>query len=76
MMQYFIEHEGLVHGKTKIQASWWSLLNESIPLKIRHFVCGQHSVRLWQDALSLFEWGPSSDQEYCNSLQNELLVSS
>ena len=27
MMQYFIEHEGLVHGKTKIQASWWPLLN-------------------------------------------------
>ena len=34
MMQYFVEHEGLVHGKTKIQASWWSLLNGSIPLKI------------------------------------------
>ena len=76
MMQYFIEHEGLVHGKTKIQASWWSLLNGSIPLKIQHSVCGQHLVRSWQDALSLFEWGPSSDREYCNSLQNELLVSS
>ena len=33
-------------------------------------------VRSWQDALSLFEWGPSSDGEYCNSLQNKLLVSS
>ena len=25
----FIEHDGLVHGKTKIQASWWSLLNHA-----------------------------------------------
>ena len=38
--------------------------------------CGQHLVRSWQHALSLFEWGPSSDRESCNSLQNELLVSS
>ena len=76
MMQYFIEHEGLVHGKTKIRASWWSLLNGSIPLKIRHSICVQHLVRSWQDALSLFEWGTLSDRETCNSLQNELLVSS
>ena len=32
MMQYFIdsEHEGLVHGKTMIQASWWPLFNGCI----------------------------------------------
>ena len=44
MMHYFIEHQGLVHGETKIQASWWSLLNGSIPLKIQDSVCGQQLV--------------------------------
>ena len=42
----------------------------------RNYVCGQYFVRSWQDALSLFEWGPLSDREYCNSLRNELFVSS
>ena len=62
-----------MHGKTKIQASWWSLLNGSITLKIRHFVCGQQLARSWQDTFSLFEWGPSSDRESCNSLQMNFL---
>ena len=61
MRQYFIEHDGFVHGKTKIQALWWPLRNGCILLKIRHSVCGQHLVRSWHNALSLFEWGPSSD---------------
>ena len=47
-----------------------------VKVKIQHSICGQHLVRSWQDALSLFEWGPSSDRESCKSLQNELLVSS
>ena len=54
----------------------WPLLNGRIPLKNRHSICGQQLVRSWQDALSFFEWAPSSDREFCNSLQNELLVSS
>ena len=32
--------------------------------------------RSWQYALSFFEWVRSTDWEFCNSLQNELLVSS
>ena len=53
LMQYFTEHEGWVHGKTKIQASWRWLVNGCIPLKIQHFVCAQQLVRFWQDAFVL-----------------------
>ena len=61
MMLYFIEHEGLMHEKTKIQASWWPLLNGCIPLKIQNSIDGQQLVMPWQDLLSFFEWAPSSD---------------
>ena len=62
-----------MHGKTKIQASWWPLLNGCIP-QIWHSVCGQQLVRSWQDSLSFFEWVPSSDWEFRISFQNELPV--
>ena len=42
MMQYFIEHDRLVIGKTKIQAPWWTLLHVCIPLKIQHFECAHN----------------------------------
>ena len=74
MMQYFIEREGLVSGKTKIQALWWTLLNGFIPLKIQDFECAQQLVRYCQDALYFFEWAPSSNQEIYNSLQKKLLI--
>ena len=45
LMQYFMEYEGLMHGITKIHASWWHLLNGSIPLKIRHSKCAHHLGR-------------------------------
>ena len=60
IMQYFIEKDGLMHGTTKINASWWHLVNGSIPLNIRHSVCAKHLVKSWQDALGLFEWAPLS----------------
>ena len=76
MMQYFIENAGFIHGKTKIKASWWHLLNGSINLKVRHSVCAHHLVRSWKETLSSFEWKPPVNREQCNSLQTELLVSS
>ena len=42
-MQYFFEHEGLVHRKTSVWALLWALLNGS--LKIQHSVCAELLVR-------------------------------
>ena len=79
MMPYFIEHEGLVHGKTqKIQALWSPLLNGCIYSSKDSAFCMRPTqlVRSWQDALSFLQCAPSSDREFHNSLQNEVLVSS
>ena len=73
MMLYFIEHERLVHGKTKIQASWRPLLDGYIPLKIQYSVCAQQLVRSWQDALSIFRRAPSRNWHICDSSQNKII---
>ena len=73
--QYFIENKGFTHGRTKIEASWWQLLNGCISLKISGSTCVQHLATSWQEALSLCVWKPSSSREHCNSLHKELLVS-
>ena len=74
--QYFIENKGLTHGRTKIEASWWQLLNGCISLRISGSTCVQHLATSWQEALLLCVWKPSSGREHCNSLHKELLVSS
>ena len=77
MMQYFIEHEGLVHGKTKIQASRWSLLNGSYySFKHTTFCMWTTIGKIMARCIISFWVGPSSDRESCNSLQNKLLSSS
>jgi hypothetical protein len=69
--------DGLMHGKTKINASWWHLVNSSIALNIRRSVCAKkHLVKSWQDTLGSFVWAPPSSCQHCTSIQQELLVSS
>ena len=56
IVQYFIENEGITHGRKFIKASWWQLLNGCIPLRIPCISCVQHLVVSWHETLSFYVW--------------------
>ena len=72
VVQYLIDKEGEPHEMTIINASWWQLLNRitfSVFLLFMSSTLG--CLMAW--------WAPlicMGNREHCNSLQNELFVSS
>ena len=76
IIRYFVEKVGIYHGKTRITASWWHVVNSTRPFKCSESIMVQQLVLSWQRCLSLFNWRPPECRKDINSLASEVLAAS
>ena len=75
-MSYFVEKVGIYHGKTRITASWWHVINSTRALKSSEAIMVQRLMVSWQRCLSLFDSRSPECRKDINSLATEVLVAS
>ena len=76
IVHFFFEHMEIVHGNTRIQASWWHILNGSQVVKLQSSSLLTHIVSSWKFVLRKASWSPISDRAHKNSLPLEILATS
>jgi hypothetical protein len=73
---YFVEKVGIQCGRTKIETSWWHIINSTRSFKCSESYIVQHLVVSWQRCLKLFNWKPPDCRKDINSLPTEVIASS